>query len=59
MFATAGDRLVIGCHPVGESDRDAEIQAVRGPDGLFVAGPDASGCCNRGPGKGGSSPLSP
>ena len=33
MQATAGDRLIIKGHRVGEHDRDAEILEVRGPDG--------------------------
>jgi hypothetical protein len=33
MRATAGDRLVIKGHYVGEPDRDAEILEVRGDDG--------------------------
>jgi Domain of unknown function (DUF1918) len=33
MRATAGDRLVIKGHHVGEPDRDAEILEVRGDDG--------------------------
>lgn len=33
MHASAGDRLVIKGHYVGEPDRDAEILEVRGEDG--------------------------
>jgi hypothetical protein len=33
MRATAGDRLVIKGHKVGEHDREAEILEVRGADG--------------------------
>jgi hypothetical protein len=33
MRATAGDRLVIKGHKVGEHDREAEILEVRGTDG--------------------------
>jgi hypothetical protein len=33
MRATAGDRLVIKGHNVGDHDRDAEILEVRGDDG--------------------------
>ena len=56
MQATAGDRLIIKSHHVGEPDRDAEILEVRGPngappyvvrweedghEGFFFPGPDA------------------
>lgn len=33
MQASPGDRIVIKGHRIGESDRDAEILEVRGPDG--------------------------
>lgn len=33
MTASAGDRLVIRGHHVGEPDRDAEILEVLGPEG--------------------------
>jgi hypothetical protein len=56
MKASAGDRLVIKAHYVGEHEKDAEILEVHGPDGgppyvvrwsedghvgLFFPGPDA------------------
>lgn len=56
MQATAGDRIVIKGHHIGEHDRDCEVLEVRGPDGtppylvrwddtgresLFFPGPDA------------------
>lgn len=33
LRAAVGDRLVIGCHHLGEPDRDAEILEARGEDG--------------------------
>jgi len=57
MYATAGDRIVIKGHRVGEPDRDCEVIEVQGPDGtppfrvrwddsghegLFFPGSDAS-----------------
>ena len=57
MKASAGDRLIIKGHRVGEPDRDAEIIEVHGEDGappylvrwdddghegLFFPGPDAT-----------------
>jgi hypothetical protein len=57
MQATAGDRIIIRGHHVGEPDRDCEIVEVRGKDGappylvrwsdsghetLFFPGPDAT-----------------
>lgn len=56
MQASAGDRIIIKGHHVGEPDRDGEILEVRGHDGtppyrvrwddghegLFFPGPDAS-----------------
>lgn len=56
MQASAGDRIIIRGHRVGEPDRDAEILEVQGPDGgppyrvrwdddghegIFFPGPDA------------------
>jgi hypothetical protein len=57
MRATAGDRIIIKGHQLGEPDRDCEILEVRGDDGappylvrwddsgheaLFFPGSDAS-----------------
>ena len=33
MHATAGDRIVIRSHYIGEPDRDCEVLEVRGADG--------------------------
>lgn len=33
MKASAGDRIVIRGHHIGEPDRDCEVLAVEGPDG--------------------------
>ncbi len=56
MHATAGDRIIIRGHHIGEPDRDCEVLEVRGHDGeppyvvrweddgheaLFFPGPDA------------------
>lgn len=56
MHATAGDRIIIKGHHIGEPDRDCEVLEVRGHDGeppyrvrwdddgreaLFFPGPDA------------------
>jgi hypothetical protein len=56
MRATAGDRIIVKGHRVGEPDRDAKILEVRGADGeppylvewdddghhgLYFPGPDA------------------
>ena len=57
MQASAGDRIIIKGHHVGEPDRDCEVLAVRGQggappyvvrwaedghEGLFYPGPDAT-----------------
>jgi hypothetical protein len=33
MHATAGDRIIIKGHRIGEPDRDCEVLEARGPDG--------------------------
>ena len=57
MQANVGDRIIIKCHYLGESDRDCEVLEVRGAEGeppylvrweegghqaLFYPGSDAS-----------------